>query len=177
MDESDCFFKALSTKCLAQKGKKTKGGKKSKQRITVAFSIISNGEKFVKSIVIWRSKKSRCFRLASASDKLAEVSYFDDSKSWMQVEVMEMVLDTLNFQMRRNVILFLDNATVHPTSLIGMYSYIKNVFLPNNTTSRLHSLDAGIIQSFKTKYRKSLMCCVIICISDALFASEIAKSN
>ena len=49
----------------------------------------------------------------------------------MQVGIMEKVLDTLNRQMikeGRNVILFLDNATVHPPSLIDMYSNIKIVF-------------------------------------------------
>ena len=158
MDEGGCFFKALPAKGLAQKGKKAKGGK------TVAFFVSADGGKVGKPIVIWRSKKPRCFRLASASDKLAEVSYFDDSRSWMQVEIMEKVLDTLNHLMRkqgRKVILFLDNATVHPTSLIDMYSNIKIVFPPNNTTSRLQLLDAGIIQSFKTKYRKKLMRYVI----------------
>ena len=77
--------------------------------------------------MIWQSKKSTCFRLARAPDKLTEVFYFDDTKSWMQTEIMEKVLDTFNFQMRKekkNVILFLDNATVHPTSLIDMYSNI-----------------------------------------------------
>ena len=99
VDESGCFFKALPAKGLAQKGKKAKGGKKSKQRITVAIFVSADGGKVGKPIVIWRSKKPRCFRLASASDKLAEVSYFDDSKSWMQVEIMEKVLGTLNHQM------------------------------------------------------------------------------
>ena len=178
MNESGCFFKALPAKALAQKGKKTKGGKNSKQRITVAFSVSTDGGKVGKPIVIWRSNKPRCFRLASVSDKLAEVSYFDDSKSWMQVEIMEKSLDTLNHQMKkhgRKVILFLDNATVHPTSLIDMYSNIKIVFLPKNATSRLLPLDPGIIQSFKTKYRKTLMHYVIARINDDLTASEIAK--
>ena len=52
MDESECFFKALPAKALAQKGKKTKGGKNSKQRITVAFSIGTDGGKVGKPIVI-----------------------------------------------------------------------------------------------------------------------------
>ena len=107
----------------------------------------------------------------------------------MQVEIMEKVLDTLNHQMRkqgRKVILFLYNATVHPTSLIDMYSNIKIidmysnikiVFLPKNTTSRLQRLDAGIIQSFKTKYRKKMMRYVIARINDDLIASEIAKGT
>ena len=179
MDESRCFFKALPAKGLAQKGKKTKGEKKSKQLITVAFFVSGDGGKVGKSIVISRSKKPRCFRLASASDKLAEVSYFDDSKSWMQVEIIEKVLNALNHQMRkqgRKVILFLDNATVHPTSLIDMYSNIKIVFLPNNATSRLQLLDAGIIQNFKTKYRKKLMRYVTARINDDLTASELQKA-
>ena len=125
MYESDCFFKAFPTKGLAQKEKKSKGGKESKQRITVAFFVSADGKKVGKPIVSWQSKTLRCFRLANASDKLSEVMYFADSKSWMQVENMEKVLETLNRQMvkdKKNVNLFLDNATVHPTSLVDKLS-------------------------------------------------------
>ena len=64
--------------------------------------------------------------------------YFEDSKSCMQIEIMEKILETLKYEMvnqERNVILFLDNATVHPTSLADKFSNIKVVFLPKNTTS------------------------------------------
>ena len=95
----------------------------------------------------------------------------------MKVEIMENVLDAFTFQMRketRNVILFLDNTKVHLTLLIDMYSNVKIVFLPKNT-SRLQLLDAGVIQGFKTKYRKKLLRYVVARINDDLFASEIAK--
>ena len=121
IDESGCFFKVLPKKGLVQK--KAKDGKKSNQRIAVAFFVSADRGKSGKPIVIWQSKRSKCFRLASTPDKLDEVSFFDDSKSWIQVAIMEKVLDTLNFQMRKeriNVILFLDNAIVHATSLIDM---------------------------------------------------------
>ena len=91
---------------------------------------------------------------------------------------MEKILDTLNFQMRkerRYVILFLENATVHSTLLIDMYRNTKIVFLSKNTMSRLQPLDAGIIQSFKTMYRKKLMRYVVARRNNDLFASEIAK--
>ena len=70
---------------------------------------------------------------------------------------MEKVLETLNQMVKkeRNVILFLDNDTVHPISLVDKFSNIKVVFLPKNTISCLQPLDAGIIQSFKSKYERS----------------------
>ena len=148
----------MPVKGLAQKAKKAKGGKKLKQRITVAFFVSAHGGKVSKPIAIWQNKKQRSFRLAIAPNKLAEVSYFDDSKSWMQVQIMEKVLDYLNFQMKkegRNVVLFLNNATVHSTSLIDIYSNIKVVFLPKNTTLGLQLFNAGIIQSFKKSATKS----------------------
>lgn len=178
MDESGCFFKALPTKGYAIKGKKSKGGKKSKQRVTVAFFVSADGGKVGKPIVIWKSKTPRCFKKASAPDILSKVMYFSDPKSWMQVEIMEKILENLNNQMikeKRKVILFLDNATVHPPSLVDKFSNIKIVFLPKNTTSRLQPLDAGIIQSFKCKYRKKLMRFVIARSKDDVLASEITK--
>ena len=122
--------------------------------------------------MIWRNKTPRCFQLASAADKLGEVMYFADSKSWMQVEIMEKVLETLNQMVKeeRNVILFLDNATVHPISLVDKFSNIEVLFLPKNTVSRLQPLDTGIIQSFKSKYRKKLMRYVIARVIEDILA-------
>ena len=57
VDENGCFFKAFPAKGLAKKVVKTKGGKKSKQRITVAYFINADGRNFGKPIKIWRSKK------------------------------------------------------------------------------------------------------------------------
>ena len=62
MDESGCFFKALLSKGLAQKGKKCSDGKKLRQRITVAFFVSADGGKVNKPIVIWNRKKPRCFK-------------------------------------------------------------------------------------------------------------------
>ena len=91
---------------------------------------------------------------------------------------MENVLESLNRQMvkeERNVILFLDNATVYPTSLADKSSNLKVVFLPRNTKSRLQPIEAGIIQSFKSKYRNKLMGYVIARVKEDLLASEIEK--
>ena len=76
---------------------------------------------------------------------------------------------------RRNVILFLDNATVLQLHSLTCIVNMKIVFLPKNT---LHwqPLDAGIIRSFKMKYRQKLIRYVIAHANDNLFASDTAKS-
>jgi hypothetical protein len=66
-------------------------------------------------------------------------------------------LENLNLKMRgqqRNIILFLDNAPVHPDVQL---SNIKLVFFPANTTAGTQPLDAGIIKNFKLHYRKLRM--------------------
>ena len=75
MDKSGCFFKTLPTKGLAKKEKKAKGGKRSKQRITVAF-FKDVREKVGKTTVTWTRKEPRCFRQNGGASKIAEVAYF-----------------------------------------------------------------------------------------------------
>ena len=45
MNESSCCFKVLPANDLTQKGKKARKGKKSKQRITAAFFVSTDGGK------------------------------------------------------------------------------------------------------------------------------------
>ena len=70
----------------------------------------------------------------------------------MVSEIMDSVLTKINRKMavaKGNILLFMDNAPCHPENFVVSYSSMKVVFLPKNTTSRLQSLDAGIIRNFK----------------------------
>ena len=178
MDESGCFFKALPDKGLVEKGKQAKSGKKSKQRLTVAFFVNAAGEKVDHPIAIWKSKLPCCFIKFQDPSRPANVHYFSNPKSWITSEVMEAVLARFNRKLifeDRKVSLFLDNATCHPESMIGQFSQIKIIFLLKNTTSRLQPLDAGIIQSFKVKYRKRLVKYVLARIQEDASAIQIVK--
>ena len=75
----------------------------------------------------------------------------------------------------RKVILFLDNATCHPESMIGQFSQIKIIFLPKNTTSRLQPLDAGIIQNFKVNYQKRVVKYVLVRTQEDASATQIVN--
>ena len=96
--------------------------------MTVAFCIIGDGGKVDKTIVIWKSKKPRCFKRTNAASKLKQVSYIADAKSWMQIYITEKVLEKLNYIMKLEneiVLLFLNNAPVHPENLVKKFSNIK----------------------------------------------------
>ena len=69
----------------------------------------------------------------------------------MMSDVILAVLQRFNRELlfeQRKVILFLDNTTGHPESMVDSFSQIKIIFLPKNTTLLLQPLDAGIIQNF-----------------------------
>lgn len=169
-------FKALPERGLLLKGKEARGGKKSKQRFTIAFFVNSAGGKEDEPIVIWKSKVPRCFK--NLGNPSWPHNAHSNSKSWMNSDIFQTIHTRLNRKLEaedRKVILFLDNATCHPEDLQDQFSNIKIVFLPKNTTSRLQPLDAGIIRNFKVKYRKLLIKYVVSQIDAGVTASEIVK--
>ena len=86
------FFKALPDKGLVQKGKEAKGGKKSKQKFIIAFFLNTAEEKINDPVVIWKSKKPRCFKRLSGKSRPADIHYFSNPKSWMRPDVMQAIL-------------------------------------------------------------------------------------
>ena len=106
MDETGLFCHALPDRGFGQKSKSCKGGKKSKQRLTIAFFVSASGKK-EKPVVIWKSANPRCFRRFDKS--LLPVTYFSQKKAWMT----GYILAKLNRRMssaNRNILLFMDNA-------------------------------------------------------------------
>ncbi len=73
--------------------KACRGGKKSKQRITVAFFVTANGEK-EKPVVIWHSENPRCLKRFDKT--VLPVAYYSQKNSWMTGELMEAILTKLN---------------------------------------------------------------------------------
>ena len=164
---------------MVQKKKSSKGGKKSKKRMTVAVFVAADGSKPCDPVVIWRSKVPRCFRKLISETRPAGLHYFSNAKSWMTTEIMEVILGRLDRQLKqenRHVLLFLDNAPCHPETLQQSLSFIKLIFLPKNATLKLQPADAGIIRNLKAKYRKRLLRHVVSLLDGENTASAIIKS-
>ena len=78
MDETGLFWKALPDRGFGVKGKQCRGGKKSKQRFTVAFFVTASGKK-EKTIVIWKSANPRCLKRFDKA--VLPVDYYSQKKA------------------------------------------------------------------------------------------------
>ena len=158
-DETGLFWHALPDKSLSVSKGRCKGGKYAKQRITVLLIANALGEKET-PVIIGHSQKPRCFKNVQDKKRPCGTYYYANKKAWMDSELMEEILRTLNRKCAaddRKILLFTDNAPSHPESFIDCFSHVKVVLLPKNTTSKLQPLDAGIIKNFKVFYRKQLL--------------------
>jgi len=148
-----CFFRPLPEKTLKEKYSECKGGKKAKERMTIAFIANAAGGKEI-PIVIGCAVKPRCFKGIRNIKKPLGVSYFSQSKAWMTANIMQDILLHLNRKLRRSILLLMDNATPHNPSFVGKISNI----LPANTTAKLQPLDAGRHnQEFQSSLSKVLI--------------------
>lgn len=172
-DETGLFYRALPSRSMVVKGDEAKGGKKSKDRISVLLACSAAGEKLM-PFVIGNSAKPRCFR-GLGSTLCLPVMYAANKKAWMTADLFQQWLDKINSKMNaegRSILLFIDNCTAHPDVV---RSNVKLVFLPPNTTSKLQPCDAGIIRNMKMHYRKLLVRHVLFQMDTATCATDLAK--
>ena len=154
MDETGCILKPLPEKGLAKKKSQARGGKKSETRLTIAFFVNAAGEKAIEPLVVWRSKKPRCFKNIKSLSRPHGIYYYSNLKAWMTTEIVASVLGKINQQMevaKRKIILFMDNAPCHPESLSERYSNIKVVFLPKRHDFQAPTVRCGDHQKFQTQ--------------------------
>ena len=169
-DETGLYYRALPNKSMTVKGKTNRGGKNSKERISVLLCCSATGEK-LKPFIIGKSPNPRCFR-----GKTIQNMYAANKKSWMTSALFMKWLERLNHKMKteeRNILLFVDRCTAHPDV---EYSNVKIKFLPPNTTAKLQPCDAGIIRAVKSTYRTLLLRHLIFQMDGGLNASGMARN-
>ena len=81
IDETGLFWKAFPDHGFGVKGKECRGGRKSKQRFTVAFFVTASGKK-ERPVVIWKAENPRCLKRFDKA--LLPVDYYSQKKrGWM----------------------------------------------------------------------------------------------
>ena len=156
---------------LAFVNDKRKGGKKSKERVTVLFTASMTGEK-KQPLVIGKSFRPRCFK----NIKTLPVEYQSQNSSWMTAVIFSQWLGRWDEHLRgrkRKILLLLDNASCHKVDHLIALTNIELCYLPANTTAILQPMDQGIIQAVKKHY-KSFMSHKIV---EELDKAESSNSN
>ncbi|XP_046409106.1 tigger transposable element-derived protein 6-like [Ischnura elegans] len=171
-DVTGMYFRALLSKTLCVKGENCKGGKHSKERLTIFICGNMAGE-LLKPLVIGKSARPRCFKNVEI-EKLP-VKWRHNKKAWNTASIMEEWLKSYNAEMKRKnrkVILFLDNATCHPKIHLAN---VELAWFPVNTTSIIQPMDQGVIRSLKAQYWKCMMRSLLAAADTANSVSEVIK--
>ncbi|CAF2002117.1 unnamed protein product [Rotaria magnacalcarata] len=155
-DETGLFFKLMPDRSLVVNNDDCIGGKKSKERFTVWLCTNWAGTVKLKPVVIGKAAKPRCFKNLDMT-KLP-VTWCSNSTAWMNSTLFTNWLcefDKMIQKQERQILLFLDNAPVHPPDI--KLTNITLKFFSANTTAVIQPLDQGIIRNFKAYYRRHLV--------------------
>lgn len=157
-DETGLFYKLTPDRTLKFKGESCKGGKLSKERITVLVTANLTGSEKRQLMIIGKYKNPRCFK----NIHRLPVNYKFNKRAWMTSEIFTTELrewDQELLRKKRKILLLVDNCPAHPK--VEGLRHIKLVFMPPNTSSKLQPMDQGIIHSLKSYYRKILLSRII----------------
>ncbi|CCO35660.1 Tigger transposable element-derived protein 6 OS=Homo sapiens GN=TIGD6 PE=2 SV=2 [Rhizoctonia solani AG-1 IB] len=153
VDETAHFSRQVGNRALASKP--LAGSKVDKTRLTVVLGTSAAGGK-LPPFVIGHAARPRAFVCGTPAEY--GFWYAHNKTAWMTAELFDGYLATVNSWAQhenRHLLLIVDNASSHKHTP-DKYSHIKVAYLPPNLTSHIQPMDAGIIKSFKTNYRKLL---------------------
>nr|XP_042897002.1 tigger transposable element-derived protein 4-like [Parasteatoda tepidariorum] len=112
-DETGLFYHLMPNQTLVYKGENCKGGKKSKNRLTVLLCANSDGSEKSTPLVIGKSKNPRCLK----NIRTLPLDYDANKNAWMTTVIFTKWLKKLDNAMRRKkrkILLFIDQCPAHP---------------------------------------------------------------
>src|SRR5215469_621506 len=158
-DESGLFWKMTPNQSLSTRS--IPGRKKEKARISILFCCNSTGTERLPMWIIGNTKKPRAFHAAGIRIENLGIYWRSNKKAWMTGSIMEEWLQWFDSKMQgRKVVLLMDNFSAHESAvelIKSSNSQLQNtlvIWLPPNLTSLYQPLDQGIINIWKTYYKK-----------------------
>ncbi|KFZ16898.1 hypothetical protein V501_02019 [Pseudogymnoascus sp. VKM F-4519 (FW-2642)] len=165
MDEAALYWKMTPSRGLATQLRP--GLKKDKARLSLNFATNATGSDRLPVWIIGKSKTPRALRNTSVSTMGGEWRW--NKKAWMNTTVMSEWLQAFynHIGTTRTVLLTMDNFSAHLTAVeFTPPPNIRICWLPKNSTSRFQPLDQGIIQSFKSHYRRQWLSYMLECYNN-----------
>lgn len=162
-DETGLFWKKMPNRTFLSKSERSAPGfKAAKDRISLLFCANASGDFKVKPMMIYRSLNPRA--LKGKNKNQLPVFWRANKKSWVTgalflewfnecfIPEVKNYLSSANLDFK--VLLVIDNAPGHPSTLVGAHPNIQVKFLPPNTTSLIQPLDQGVFAAFKLYYTR-----------------------
>ena len=135
--------------------------KSEKERLILLFCANADGSEKLKPVCIGKSANPRCFKTVNKANH--PVYYRHNVKAWITEQIFRERLQRLDSEFRsqnRRILLLLDNFSGHKENKNNAPFKLTNIellFYPPNCTSILQPMVQGIIQNFKTTYRRHLI--------------------
>ncbi|KAM4694159.1 tigger transposable element-derived protein 1-like isoform 1-T2 [Discoglossus pictus] len=182
VDESGLFWKKMPERTYISKEEKSVlGHKAAKDRLTLLLGGNASGDFKLKPLLVNRCENPRALRRKIKA--ALPVIWKSNLRAWVTLAVFaDWFLNyfipavecyCLEKKIPFKILLLLDNAPGHPTSLDDLHPNVKVVFLPPSTLSLLQPMNQGVISTFKAYYlRRTFMQAVRATEDDVMNLSE-----
>lgn len=161
MDETGLFWRALPRRTFAKVDMNVKGSKVQKDRLTFAVTTCMDGTRLPLHGLHTAAMPRAVAAAHTTPAAVLGGRWTRNKKGWMTEVVFCEWLLSLNQQFQRKgkkIILLIDNCPAHKVEAISdRLDFVNVVFLPANTTSIIQPCDAGIINAFKSNYRRLML--------------------
>ncbi len=164
VDETGLFWKRMPGRSyIAKEESSMPGFKVAKDRLTLLLGGNASGDCKLKPMLVHRAENPRALKgLVKAT---LPVIWKANKKAWVTASLFEdwfsnhFVPEVKKYcedkDIPFHVLLLVDNAPGHPSSLQHNHPNVRFIFLPPNTTSLLQPMDQGVIATFKAYYLRT----------------------
>ncbi|GFG29801.1 hypothetical protein Cfor_00232 [Coptotermes formosanus] len=163
IDETTVFWKKMPSRTyISQEEKSAPGFKASKDRFMLLLGGNAEGDYKLKPMMVYHSANPRA--LKGCVKHNLPVHFYSNAKGWVTGPLFSDYLtsklegELQEYCAKENlafkILLIVDDAPGHPTTVQGLCEHIKVVFIPPNTSSLIQPMDQGVIATFKAYYLK-----------------------